>query len=113
MILHRTSKWANGPYLPSVALEERKLRLPFLNQCVARSLPSSELATWLIGPFVYYRPDSDRDLVLVTFGKSDAELYTHEEVDAWWKEIQREFGLLGSFNLAVAPTFANLQRCRN
>lgn len=35
---------------------------------------------------ICYRPDSDNELVQVTFHKSNAGFYIREEADAWWAE---------------------------
>lgn len=72
--------------LPAATPEERAAIFPFLQQSIIMPMPQSDLADWLVGLTLYYKPDSREDLKLVAFEKSDNELFTQEEADAQWVE---------------------------
>ena len=75
--------------LPAAAPRERLALLPFMNQRILKPMPKSDLATWLDGEIMYYKPASDSELVPVAFDKSDEELYDDEQAEAYWREQRR------------------------
>ena len=72
--------------VPAATPEERAAIFPFLQQSVIMPMPHFDLADWLGGLTLYYKPDSKEDLKPVAFEKNDNELFTQEEADAQWAE---------------------------
>lgn len=70
--------------VPAVAPEERDAIFPFIQQSVIMPMPQSDLADWLVGLTLYYKPDSSQDVKPVAFEKNDNDLFTQEEADAQW-----------------------------
>lgn len=75
--------------LPAAAPLERQALLPFMNQRILKPMPRSDLATWLDGEIMYYKPASDGELVPVAFDKRDDELYDDEQAELYWRELRR------------------------
>lgn len=93
--------------LPAAAPLQRQTVLPFMNRRILKPMPRSDLAAWLEGEIMYYKPASDRELVPVAFTKSDEELYDDERAEAYWgaqrKRAEEEDGASGETPGTVRP----------
>lgn len=68
--------------IPHAAPLQRQALAGFFSERVMKQLPQSDLADWLRGNFIYYKPLSSQDIVPLEFEFTDEQLFPMVNLDA-------------------------------